>query len=94
MNLRPIEVALSVEESTNSYPLTTEDSAKVVPMSVSDAIVTSNLPDYEGEYNVTPTTEDQVLATADKRLLLDITVAAIPNNYGLITYNGAVITVS
>ena len=49
---------------------------------------------YEGEYTVTPSTETQTLATNGKVLLDDITVNPIPNNYGLITWNGSVLTVS
>ena len=50
--------------------------------------------DYEGPYNITPTNRTQVLPTRNKTLDGDITVNAIPNNYGLITYNGSVLTVS
>ena len=33
---------------------------------------------YEGEYEVTPRTEEQVLATRNKRMLDDVTVHEIP----------------
>ncbi|MBQ6679563.1 MAG: hypothetical protein IJM76_06020 [Lachnospiraceae bacterium] len=36
------------------------------------------IPDYEGEYTVTPKMVEQVLETADKRMLDDVTVRAIP----------------
>ena len=53
------------------------------------------LPDtYEGSYEVTPGPEEQVLATADRWLTEDITVKPIPSNYGLITTDGSIITVS
>lgn len=49
---------------------------------------------YEGSYEVTPTRQEQVLLTANKILLENIVVNPIPQNYGLITWNGAVMTVS
>lgn len=49
---------------------------------------------YEGTYDVTPSGDVQTLATAGRTLAHDVTVGAIPSNYGLITYDGTVITVS
>ena len=49
---------------------------------------------YHGATEVTPSAETQVLPTAGKVLSSDITVNPIPSNYGLITWNGSVITVS
>lgn len=50
--------------------------------------------DYDGPYRITPTTETQVLQTRNKLLDGEITIEPIPDNYGLITWNGSVITVS
>ena len=50
--------------------------------------------DYSGAYSVTPSTEAQILPTADKTLARNIVVEPIPSNYGLITWNGSTITVS
>ena len=49
---------------------------------------------YTGEYTVTPTEEIQTLATAGKTMRQNVTVEAIPSNYGLITWNGSTILVS
>lgn len=49
---------------------------------------------YTGEYEVTPSAETQTLNTEGLRLTRNVTVNPIPQNYGLITYNGAVLTVS
>ena len=49
---------------------------------------------YTGEYEVTPSAETQTLNTEGFRLTRNVTVNPIPQNYGLITYNGAVLTVS
>ena len=51
-------------------------------------------PAYEGSYEITPTTVEQVIPTKNLRMTDDITVAAIPQNYGLITWNGSTLTVS
>ena len=49
---------------------------------------------YEGDYTVTPQPYEQVFPTRGKRMVHDLTVEAIPNNYGLITWNGSALTVS
>lgn len=49
---------------------------------------------YTGEYTVTPSAETQVIPTNGLRMTDNITVNPIPNNYGLITWNGSTITVS
>lgn len=49
---------------------------------------------YDGEYVFTPSDAVQTVHTAEKTLLQDITINPIPNNYGRITYNGAIITVT
>ena len=49
---------------------------------------------YTGDYVITPTAETQVLETRNLRMTDNVTVNPIPSNYGLITWNGAVLTVS
>lgn len=49
---------------------------------------------YTGDYEVTPSPEAQTLNTAGKRMAREVVVNPIPNNYGLITWNGSVLTVS
>ena len=51
-------------------------------------------PAYEGSYEVTPSDTEQVLATDSFYMNGNITINPIPNNYGLITWNGSTITVS
>lgn len=51
-------------------------------------------PVYTGEYEITPSAETQMLDTTGKRMAHDVVIAPIPNNYGLITWNGSVLTVS
>lgn len=49
---------------------------------------------YEGEHEVTPSDETQILQTADKTVRQNIIINPIPSNYGRITWDGRVITVS
>ena len=55
----------------------------------------SVLPAYPGPYEVTPQRRGAVvLETNGKRMTADVIVAEIPRNYGLITWDGSVLTVS
>ena len=49
---------------------------------------------YPGPYFITPDENRHVLQTAGKTASTNITVEPIPSNYGLITWNGSVLTVS
>ncbi len=49
---------------------------------------------YTGDYEVTPSQLIQILPTAEKVLGSNVIIHPIPNNYGLITWNGSVLTVS
>lgn len=49
---------------------------------------------YEGSYEVTPTQSTQTLLTEGLRMTANVVINPIPSNYGLITWNGSIITVS
>lgn len=49
---------------------------------------------YDGDYVVTPTQETQTLQTINKRMTGNVVVKPIPSNYGKITWNGSILTVS
>ena len=51
-------------------------------------------PNYTGVYEVTPTQNEQVLYTQGRRMSENVVVHPIPNNYGLITWDGSILTVS
>lgn len=57
-------------------------------------IVRGNVPHYEGEYQFTPTEYEQVIPVYDLVCDQNITIDPIPTNYGKITWNGSVLTVS
>ena len=49
---------------------------------------------YAGPTTFTPSQETQTVYTAGLTVPSNITIEPIPSNYGLITYNGTIITVS
>lgn len=54
----------------------------------------SVFPDYTGQTDVIPSAVQQTLQTKDRAVRANITIEAIPNNYGLVTVNGGTLTVS
>ena len=70
--------------------------ANIAPITTnfSEAIVVADVPTYDGAYTFTPTKETQTVSIANKKATADITINPIPNNYGLITWNGSTLTVS
>ena len=50
--------------------------------------------DYTGAYVVTPSAETQTLPTNGLRMLDNVTIGPIPSDYGHISWNGSVLTVS
>lgn len=49
---------------------------------------------YVGEYTITPSTETQIIEAKNLWMTDNVVVKAIPQNYGLITWNGSTLTVS
>lgn len=90
----PVPVQLNVEESINQFALGVAENSVQVSFGVSTQIVTSTVPDYDGPYEFTPSSELQTIETVGLRMTDNVTINPIPNNYGLITWNGSIITVS
>ena len=61
--------------------------------SVSGTLAIGEKP-YAGPMTITPTTSAQTIPIANRRVTQDIIVEAIPNNYGLISWDGSILTVS
>lgn len=80
--LKVIDTAVSLQTDSGTVPLRTIPGRMVEP------------PAYEGEYVVTPSNTAQTLETAGKLVARNITINPIPSNYGLIAWNGSVLTVS
>ena len=53
-----------------------------------------DLPVYDGITEITPSQDTQILQTSNKVLTRNIIVNPIPSNYGLVTWDGSVLTVS
>ena len=74
------------------------DLSLIIPVDGESGIVTKvigqDLPTYTGVTEVTPTTAEQVLDTSNKVVTRNIVINPIPSNYGLITWNGSILTVS
>lgn len=49
---------------------------------------------YSGEYEYIPTRATQTIEIAGKLAVQNITINPIPQNYGLISWNGSTLTVS
>lgn len=49
---------------------------------------------YEGAYSISPSTQEQTIPIMGLTARQNITVGAIPQNYGLVTWNGSTLTVS
>jgi hypothetical protein len=64
-----------------------------VPLNIGATVYGGGMP-YSGDYSVTPTEQGQTLPTAARQLNANIVIEPIPNNYGLITWNGSRIMVS
>ncbi len=84
-----------VEACLASLELEALENTIDIPISVEEVRTVYVYPNqYEGETVIIPSPEEQVLDTAEKTVMEPIVIKPIPQNYGLITYNGSVITVS
>lgn len=84
---------VSVQTDGVASSITAGASGAAIPASVTG--ITPIIPDpYTGEYEVTPSGETQILATANHGMTRNVIVNPIPSNYGRITWNGAILTVS
>ena len=87
MNLNYIEI--SIEEKTSL-----DVSISVSEELSTDVTVNGYVTRPTQEKSVTPTQEQQTVLPDDGYYLSSVTVEPIPENYGLITYNGYSIMVS
>ena len=84
---------IDVNLSSGQIDIDIESTTSQINIDVS-SIAASEHEFYREAYEVTPSAEAQVLSTKFKLMTDDLTIGAIPSNYGLITWNGAVLTVS
>lgn len=74
--------ALDVETTNEAYALEADHVTVIMPET------------YAGAYTITPTQETQTIPVAGYKMADNFTVEPIPNNYGLITWNGACILIT
>lgn len=72
----------------------TAGTARPIPIAVDTAITAGTMPHYTGPTTIEPASVPQVLETSGMALDEDITIGAIPSNYGLITWDGSALTIS
>jgi hypothetical protein len=89
-----IAIPMQVSVSQVNLPVSVAASQVEIGVGVAASYQMIEGETYDGPYEFTPTQETQTVQTADKVLLDDIIIHPIPQNYGLITYNGRKITVS
>lgn len=90
----PIPVNLTVAQNNVPVNITVSDNSESIGLDIETQIVASVASEYEGPYSVTPSESVQTLETDGKLMADNVTINPIPSNYGLITWNGAFITVS
>ena len=92
MNI-PVIVPVKISTTATTIPVTVKtDVLQDVTFGYSVNFVGAE--PYDGPYQYTPTMEEQIVPIYNKRATQDIVIDPIPSNYGLITWNGSVLTVS
>ena len=79
-------VAQAVREKTGT--------SAAIRLSDMPALIRSiGYPAYTGSYNVTPSTQQQTLHVEGRVMSQDVTINAVPSNYGKISWDGSTLTV-
>jgi len=91
-----MKLKIRMTEQNYRCKMITEDASSVLRPDMRDVQTLTKIvgEPYEGEYEVTPNNNTQVLLTNEKTMLNNVTINPIPQNYGLITWNGSTLTVS
>lgn len=88
-------IALELEVSSPSCELAvTMDTAVDLGISTAIEVLASPVPVWDGSTEFIASDTAQVIHTNGYRFIEDIVIDPIPHNYGKITWNGSVITVS
>ena len=87
-------MAITLTVSTNDAVTMNVAGSESVGLAAEPYIVVDRSIISDGAYEWTPTQSTQTIGIADKKALNNITINPIPQNYGLITWNGSTLTVS
>ena len=89
-----IAVPMKVAVSTVEIPFAVQTDNVVIPVTLGVQYSTYQKPVYDGAYEFTPSRETQIAYTADKVLEHNVIINPIPSDWGHISWNGSVLTVS
>ena len=90
----PIIVPMTVSDNHMVVPLAVSSDSEQVSLDVGMVLVTGMPEHYTGPFTFTPGDTAQTISIRDKMSEEDIIIDAIPSNYGKISWNGSVLTVS
>lgn len=87
-------MAIKLTVNTNDAVTLNVAGTESVGLSAEPYIVVDRTIVYDGSYEWTPTDEIQTIEIAGKKAIDHIKINPVPQNYGLITYDGSGIRVS
>ncbi len=90
----PIIVPLTVSDNQMVVPMSVSSDSEQIALGVNMVLVTGMPEHYDGAYEFTPGDSAQTISIKDKMADADIVIDPIPSNYGKISWNGSVLTVS
>lgn len=91
--MNTIIIPMTVSTTCGSYSLGVSK-PKDISVNIDTKIEAAIVERYGGAYEFTPTNETQTISSGGLLMEHDITIQPIPNNYGLIEWNGNVLTIS
>lgn len=88
-------ITVPVKVSTDALAFSVDVSAdRAFAVGLDTAVKPIESEHYSGPYEVEPSAEQKILPTAGYFMEYDVVVSAIPEQYGLITWDGSTLTVS
>lgn len=87
-------MAIKLTVNTNTDAVLAVNDSENIGLEAEPSIVIDRTTVYDGACEWTPTDSVQTIEIANKKALENIKINPIPNNYGLITWNGSTLTVS
>lgn len=87
-------MAITLTVNTNETAVLNVTGSESVGLEAEPSILIDHSTIYEGAMEWTPSAQAQTIEIANKKAQDNIVINPIPNNYGLITWNGSILTVS
>ena len=92
--ITPILVPMTVAAAEPAIPVSVAADSVLLPVGLGASYSLVEADNYDGPYEFTPTAETQMVQTAHKVLIDNITINPIPSDWGHISWNGSVLTIS